>query len=212
MTSYLRRILAFVVAVAATVLLFLLVQFLIDVPWDDLPSKAEKTSPRVVRVPPSGGMNRGRSTPVRKRFELPEPTTVPQPLALSDRMRVAHRADTAPRLAPGGLASVVTRGTGYLDGASPIARVEPEYPRDAAKDGVEGWVLVGFDVTPTGATTNVRVLEAEPTKIFDKEAVAAVSKWKYAPQVIDGEAVTTTGIEIRLVFRLLDLTARTGDG
>ena len=84
----------------------------------------------------------------------------------------------------------------------PVVRVEPMYPRRAAAEGIEGWVLLQFDVSTTGATKNVKVIDANPARIFDRAAVRAVKKWKYRPKVIDGKALEKRGLKVKLNFRL----------
>ncbi len=64
--------------------------------------------------------------------------------------------------------------------AESIFRPTINYPRDAYAAHQEGTVLVGFDVTPLGATTNVHVLKSSPPGVFDKSALTAVSGWQYA--------------------------------
>ncbi|GAA5140675.1 hypothetical protein GCM10025767_27020 [Thalassotalea piscium] len=63
----------------------------------------------------------------------------------------------------------------------PIVRIEPRYPLKAAQEGIEGAVLLKFDVDLDGSTKNVSVLQAIPNDIFNKESIAAIEKWKYKP-------------------------------
>ncbi|MBX2813605.1 MAG: energy transducer TonB [Myxococcales bacterium] len=86
--------------------------------------------------------------------------------------------------------------------AVPIVRIEPIYPRRAADQFIEGWVQLKFDITPTGATANVKVVAAQPKRIFDRAAVQAVSKWKYKPKVVEGQAMVQRGLLVRLDFKL----------
>jgi protein TonB len=83
--------------------------------------------------------------------------------------------------------------------AVPIVRVEPMYPRRAREQFIEGWVLVAFDITPTGKTANVRVVDSDPPRIFDRAAVQAVKKWKYRPT-----NKTTKNQKVRFPFQLDD--------
>ncbi len=64
----------------------------------------------------------------------------------------------------------------------------PRYPPDALRAGQGGEVLVEFTVNPDGSVTNARVVRADPPRVFDREAVAAVRRWRFEPV---GEAVTT---------------------
>ncbi len=89
-----------------------------------------------------------------------------------------------------------------VQSAIPIVRIEPRYPRAALQTGTEGWVNLTFDISETGAVTNVSVLEAQPKKVFNREAKRAVSKWKYRPKVINGKSVEQKGLQVRLDFNL----------
>lgn len=96
-------------------------------------------------------------------------------------------------------------GGGSNDAApAPLVRIEPQYPRQAAMGGVEGWVRVSFDITPTGDVTNAEVVESEPRRVFDAAAKAAVLRWKYRPQMVDGKPTTREGNIVQLDFKLTD--------
>ncbi len=63
----------------------------------------------------------------------------------------------------------------------PIKRVEPVYPRDAARYGTSGFVEVEFTVDATGKVVTVSVVNAKPTRTFESAAVQAVKQWMFAP-------------------------------
>ena len=86
--------------------------------------------------------------------------------------------------------------------ATPIVRVEPNYPAQAAKDGVEGSVILQFDVTETGATNNISVIKSTPKGLFDESAVKALKKWKYKPRIQGGKAYAQEDMLVQLDFRL----------
>lgn len=71
----------------------------------------------------------------------------------------------------------------------PVVVIRPMYPREAIIAGTEGWVKVEFTITETGSVKNPRVVDAEPARIFNREALRAILKWKFKPRVIDGVAV-----------------------
>lgn len=86
----------------------------------------------------------------------------------------------------------------------PLVRVDPRYPIDAARNGIEGWVKMRFDITALGSVSNIRVIEAQPARMFDKEARRALSKWKYKPKMENGSAITQTDQTVMLEFTLAD--------
>lgn len=92
---------------------------------------------------------------------------------------------------------------GPADGnALPIARVEPEYPRRAAARGIEGYVIVEFDVSETGRVIDPRILGAEPPSVFDRAAIRAVGQWKYNPRIQNGKPVKMLNLRTRFSFSL----------
>ena len=71
----------------------------------------------------------------------------------------------------------------------PIVRINPIYPRDAAMNGIEGWVTLEFTITETGTVKSPKVIDSKPPRIFNREAMRAILKWKFKPRVVDGVAV-----------------------
>jgi protein TonB len=78
----------------------------------------------------------------------------------------------------------------------PIVVIRPMYPRDAAMQGLEGWVKVEFTITAVGTVKDPRVIDAKPPRIFNREAIRAILKWKFKPRVIDGVAVDRPATQI----------------
>ncbi len=71
----------------------------------------------------------------------------------------------------------------------PIVVIRPMYPREAAMAGQEGWVKIEFTITAIGTVKNPKVIDANPPRVFNREALRAILKWKFKPRVIDGVAV-----------------------
>lgn len=72
---------------------------------------------------------------------------------------------------------------------APLIRIPPVYPRRAAAKGIEGWVKLGFTVLETGDVSDVTVLSAKPTRIFNRAAIKAISSWKFRPKITNGKPV-----------------------
>ena len=76
--------------------------------------------------------------------------------------------------------------------AAPTLRVvsapSPRYPPEALRAGTSGEVLVEITVGPDGSVTNARVVRATPPRVFDREALNAVRRWKFEP--IDSATTT----------------------
>lgn len=97
-----------------------------------------------------------------------------------------------------GCAGSQNRPMQLLSGAGPI------YPADARAAGVQGDVVVRYDVSTTGQVINARIESADPPGVFDQAALAAVRSWRYNPQIRSGEAQAVENILSTVRFRLDD--------
>ena len=85
----------------------------------------------------------------------------------------------------------------------PLCRVEPIYPPRAARTNRQGWVVVRFTIDPSGRVQNVRVVDSEPSTIFDSAAMKSVSQWRYRRPVRDGQPTYAPGAIVKLTFELV---------
>ena len=77
-----------------------------------------------------------------------------------------------------------------------------KYPRKAQRLQVEGYAVIGFDVKADGSKTDLRVLEAEPRRIFDKSALQFVESLELNPPLKDGEPVDLSDVQFKVNFKL----------
>lgn len=106
----------------------------------------------------------------------------------------AWSADDAPVPAPAEPAAHVER-------LVPVFRVAPEYPRNAVRDGVSGFVEFQVIVNPDGTVRELRVIKSQPPGVFDPVARKALMKWKFKPKLVDGKAVEAKGFQ-RIDFEM----------
>jgi periplasmic protein TonB len=84
----------------------------------------------------------------------------------------------------------------------PIVKAAAVYPRRAQARGIQGFVVVEFVVTKTGAVKDPIVVKASPEGVFERAALDAVVKFKYKPRVVDGVAMEVTGVQNRITFEI----------
>lgn len=78
-----------------------------------------------------------------------------------------------------------------------LSRTSPKYPRQAALEGVEGYVDISFELQPDGSITNIHIKNSAPDSVFDKVAIEAVSQWEMINHLDD--AIT---MNERIEFRM----------
>jgi TonB family protein len=79
--------------------------------------------------------------------------------------------------------------------------VPADYPSDAERRGVEGWVDVEFIIATNGIPQNLVVRESQPEGVFDKSALDALGRWRFEPVMRNGKAVDQRAI-LRVRFAL----------
>ena len=86
--------------------------------------------------------------------------------------------------------------------ATPVIRIEPKYPVEAAENNQEGSVILQFDIAKDGSTDNIQVIESFPQQVFDKVSVTALKQWTYKPRIQGGQAQRQTGLTVQLDYRM----------
>lgn len=115
------------------------------------------------------------STPVEApapAVSTPAPAPEPQPIAAAPAPEPAPIAPPPPP--PPAASNVPVTLTA-------ISTVQPRYPPLALRRRIEGSVELGFTVMPDGSVTNVKVLSSRPNNTFDREAINAMERWRFAP-------------------------------
>lgn len=81
-----------------------------------------------------------------------------------------------------------------------IEKVNPVYPEEARKAGIQGVVVLRVRVDEEGNVERVMVMKSE-SEMFNKPAMDAVKQWKYEPLLIDGKP-TPVVFNVTVTFRL----------
>jgi TonB family protein len=78
----------------------------------------------------------------------------------------------------------------------PDNMVHPKYPKDALRNGIQGKVELRAVIAPEGKVKDLAVLSGDPE--FSQNALAAIQKWRFHPELRHGQPVETTyKIEVR---------------
>jgi TonB family C-terminal domain len=107
--------------------------------------------------------------------------------------RTAQRSNPQPSTEAGNSAAAgeVGGGAGQSSDAVLLKAVGARYPATAMRERQEGWVLVSFTVDSNGRTSDIKVVDAQPRRVFDRAAIDAVQRYQFTPAKKDGVAVAT---------------------
>ena len=97
-------------------------------------------------------------------------------------------------------------GTGFNPDrdAQPLVRIPPQFPdRCQGRAGAEERVILEFDVTPEGQTTNIEAIDST-NSCFNRSAIRSVERWKYQPKIVDNQAEPRRGVQTVIVFQLAE--------
>ena len=194
-----RLILGLPLAAVITVALFLLMRYLI------LPAEVEIVEVSTISVnitrPQRDEEARDRDRNKPNRPDQKEAPPPPPPMQLDTKVNPnnANLNMTVPDFS-GLQMSALSAPSDRT--ATPLVQVPPMYPERAQANGTEGWVLVEFDISPTGAVMNPRVIDADPAGVFDRSALRAIERWKYKPQIQDGQPVAQFNKEQLITFQI----------
>lgn len=89
-----------------------------------------------------------------------------------------------------------------INNIDPTKRVEPLYPQAAADNEQEGSVILTFDISSSGKTKNIEVVQSFPQGVFDSSALDALAQWEYQPYSSNDIKVPRVGLFVQLDFRL----------
>ncbi|GHE98354.1 energy transducer TonB [Thalassotalea profundi] len=198
-----RFLASILLGIAITFGLFSFMAFLVSSGDRNKEEKLENIVVEVNTTPPKSAAEQRRRVPPPP---PPPPKTPPKPQAPEPETNTntGGVSFSLPNVNLGGAStSISAPGAFGRDGdATPIVRIEPKYPMQAARDGKEGWVKLSFTIDEIGGVTDVEVIDADPKRVFDKEARRALRKWKYKPKVVDGKPQRQTGLTVQLDFKM----------
>lgn len=125
----------------------------------------------------------------------PAPTPAPAPVASAPAPSPAEPvvAEPPPAPAPAAVAPEPVPPPAAAPTPAParVAATPPQpkvlrqpplrYPEQAMRQGIEGRVIVDFQINVDGSVSDVRVQEATPQGVFEREALAVVRRTRFEP-------------------------------
>lgn len=133
--------------------------------------------------------------PPQLKVAAPKPDQTPTPFNMP-KLNLSANITGGPFL--GNFAAANMTGDGEL---IPILRIQPQYPREAAREGLSGEVVVEAVVAADGTVRTARIISANPRGYFEQAALASVRKSKFRPKIVDGKPVEQTGT-YSIIFNL----------
>jgi TonB family protein len=76
----------------------------------------------------------------------------------------------------------------YEKAPTVLKKVDPDYPKEALKDSLEGSVMVKVRVNASGRVIHARIV-ASDNVIFNNAALKAARKWIFTPAILKGKPV-----------------------
>jgi len=163
------------------------VEFLLNTSLDELELRSRRLpqKPKAEKPPPETPKLKIQQTEMEKPNLI---SNLPQ-LELPDDFQ----SDSQGALVSGGIKD---------SDVTPVFRMNPNYPMQARLKNIEGFVVMRFDITETGQTDNISVIQASPPQIFNFSAIRAIRKWKYKPKIENGRAVRQNNLMVTVEFNL----------
>ena len=202
-----RLFLALPLAGALGLALFSFMAWMVDNGHQRSPDNSETLSFNMVMVEAEQEVQR-RQRAVPEQPEMPEPPPEAKTSQSQAEVTPLNSMSSLPSLdlntSVDGLAinAPTFSDFGSNQQAMPLYRVEPRYPAKALKRGAEGHVIMSFTIDETGRPVDIQVTDANPRRMFEREAMRALKKWKYQPKVVDGKAIAQVGQTVKLEFKL----------
>jgi protein TonB len=88
-----------------------------------------------------------------------------------------------------------------LGAGEPSLQIPPVYPPRAKRMGIEGKVTVEFTITADGSVEDTKIVQADPSGVFDRSVLRAIRRWKFPPPRVNGRAIERRARK-QIVFKL----------
>ena len=199
----LRYLSALILGVLISLGLFFLMQSLIDSGEQNTNASSEGQIMEFIRIREDETL----SIKDRRKPQKPKPPKEPPPppklivekqvKPTMNRIKIEIPNIDLPSIAGGGPFLGNWAGNPLAEGdVLPIVRIDPQWPREALVEGIEGYVVVEVTIGADGSVKDVRVIQSEPRRMFDRNVIRAVLKWKFKPIIINRVPVERKAIQM----------------
>ena len=203
-----RYLAALLIGVIVTLCLFFLMQALIDSGDQRFRSSSEGQMMEFIRIKDDESLSfKDRRKPVKPKppKEPPPPPKLivnKQVKPTLNKVKMEIPDIDLPTIAGGGPFLGNWQGNPLAEGdVLPIVRIDPQWPREALVEGIEGYVVVEVTIATDGSVRGVVVVESVPRRLFDRNVIRAVLKWKFKPRIVNGVPVERKAMQT-LEFKL----------
>ncbi|UJF18390.1 energy transducer TonB [Vibrio sp. SS-MA-C1-2] len=204
-----RWLLSLPLAIVLTVGLFSFMSWMVDFGGHSVPEDKGRLSYDLVMIEPE-------SETARRHRQLPEPPEVPETPEIPTAVNQSQQQKSISTVSPIKMANIAlstdvegvsltaptSMNIGQNQQIMPLHRQNPRYPRRALQRKIEGYVILSFTIDVKGKPKDIKVIEAEPTRVFDREAKSALRRWQYQPMIVDGQVQDRVGQTVKLEFKI----------
>ena len=203
-----RYLTALLIGAIITLCLFFLMQALIDSGDQRFRSSSEGQMMEFIRIKDDESLSfKDRRKPIKPKppKEPPPPPKLivnKQVKPTLNKVKMEIPDIDLPTIAGGGPFLGNWQGNPLAEGdVLPIVRIDPQWPREALVEGIEGYVVVEVTIATDGSVRGVVVVESVPKRLFDRNVIRAVLKWKFKPRIVNGVPVERKAMQT-LEFKL----------
>ena len=197
-----RYLSAMILGVIISLALFFLMQALIDSGEQDYRASNEGQIMEFIRIKDDENLSFKDRIKPKKPTPPKEPPPPPklivekQAKPTVNKIRIEIPNIDLPTIAGGGPFLGNWQGNPLAEGdVLPIVRIDPQWPREALVKGIEGYVVVEVTIASDGSVRGASIIESVPKRMFDRNVIRAVLKWKFKPRIINGVPVQRKAIQ-----------------
>ena len=197
-----RYLSAMILGVIISLSLFFLMQALIDSGEQDYRASSEGQIMEFIRINDDENLSFKDRIKPKKPTPPKEPPPPPklivekQAKPTVNKIKIEIPNIDLPTIAGGGPFLGNWQGNPLAEGdVLPIVRIDPQWPREALARGIEGYVVVEVTIASDGSVRGASIIESVPKRMFDRNVIRAVLKWKFKPRIINGVPVERKAIQ-----------------